>query len=117
MEKNSFQKGEGFVIRVQGAIVDVKFNDETPDIYEALNITMKDGSTLVLETMFQMDNFENRTIALGSTDGLKRGDKVVRTNAHIEVPVGEKTLGRIFNVLGNAVDGLGQIKKKESDFG
>ena len=74
MEKNSFQKGEGFVIRVQGAIVDVKFNDEAPDIYEALNITMKDGSTLVLETMFQMDNFENRTIALGSTDGLKRGD-------------------------------------------
>ena len=116
MEKNNFQKGEGFVIRVQGAVVDVKFNNETPGIYEALNITMKNGSKLVLETMFQMDNFEIRTIALGSTDGLKRGDKVIRTNAPIEVPVGEKTLGRIFNVLGNAVDGLGQISKTESDF-
>ena len=116
MEKEIFQKGEGFVIRVQGAVVDVRFKEETPEIYEALNITMKNGSKLVLETMFQMDNFEVRTIALGSTDGLKRGDKVVRTNAPISVPVGEKTLGRIFNVLGEAVDGLGQIEKKDSEF-
>lgn len=116
MSRENFQKGEGFIIRVQGAVVDVKFNNETPNVYEALNITMKNGSILVLETMFQMDNFEVRTIALGSTDGLKRGDKVVRTNAPIEVPVGEKTLGRIFNVLGNAVDGLGQISKTESEF-
>ncbi|MBR4633010.1 MAG: F0F1 ATP synthase subunit beta, partial [Elusimicrobia bacterium] len=93
MEK--INKGEGFVIRVQGAVVDVRFNNETPEVYEALNITMKNGSKLVLETMFQMDNFEVRTIALGSTDGLKRGDKVLRTNAPISVPVGEKTLGRI----------------------
>ncbi|WP_413854275.1 F0F1 ATP synthase subunit beta [Candidatus Ruminimicrobium bovinum] len=116
MEKENFQKGEGFVIRVQGAVVDVRFKNETPEVYEALNITMKNGSKLVLETMFQMDNFEVRTIALGSTDGLKRGDKVVRTNAPISVPVGEKTLGRIFNVLGEAVDGLGQIEKKDSEF-
>ena len=68
MEKNNFQKGEGFVIRVQGAVVDVKFNNETPSIYEALNITMKNGSKLVLETMYQMDNFEIRTIELDSTD-------------------------------------------------
>ena len=116
MEKENFQKGEGFVIRVQGAVVDVRFKNEMPDIYEALNIKMKNGSKLVLETMFQMDNFEVRTIALGSTDGLKRGDKVIRTNAPISVPVGEKTLGRIFNVLGEAVDGLGQIEKKDSEF-
>ncbi len=116
MEKEKINKGEGFVIRVQGAVVDVRFNNETPEVYEALNITMKNGSKLVLETMFQMDNFEVRTIALGSTDGLKRGDKVLRTNAPISVPVGEKTLGRIFNVLGQAVDGLGEISKKESEF-
>ena len=61
MEK--INKGEGFVIRVQGAVVDVRFNEETPEVYEALNITMKNGSILVLETMFQMDNFEVRTIA------------------------------------------------------
>ena len=116
MEKEKFNKGEGFVIRVQGAVVDVRFKDETPDIYEALNIVMPNGSKLVLETMFQMDNFEVRTIALGSTDGLKRGEKVVRTNAPISVPVGEKTLGRIFNVLGEAVDGQKQIEKSESEF-
>ena len=81
---------------------------------------MKNGSKLVLETMFQMDNFEVRTIALGSTDGLKRGDKVLRTNAPISVPVGEKTLGRIFNVLGQAVDGLGIVdnakKQAQAEF-
>ncbi|MDD2524419.1 MAG: F0F1 ATP synthase subunit beta, partial [Endomicrobiaceae bacterium] len=113
MVKDNFKKGEGFVIRVQGPVVDLRFKDETPDIYEALTIVNKDGSELVLETMFQMDNFEVRTIALGSTDGLKRGEKVLRTNAPISVPVGEKTLGRIFNVLGNAIDGLGPIETKE----
>ncbi len=116
MEKEKINKGEGFVIRVQGAVVDVRFKDETPDVYEALNIVMPGGAKLVLETMFQMDNFEVRTIALGSTDGLKRGIKVTRTNAPISVPVGEKTLGRIFNVLGEAVDGQAQITKAESEF-
>jgi len=116
MEKDNLKKGEGFVIRVQGAVVDVRFKNETPDVYEALNIELKNGSVLVLETMFQMDNFEVRTIALGSTDGVKRGDKVIRTNAPISVPVGEKTLGRIFNVLGNPVDGLGKIEKKDCQF-
>lgn len=113
MVKDNFKKGEGFVIRVQGPVVDLRFKDETPDIYEALTLVNKDGSKLVLETMFQMDNFEVRTIALGSTDGLKRGEKVLRTNAPISVPVGEKTLGRIFNVLGDAIDGLGAIDTKE----
>lgn len=116
MEKDNLKKGEGFVIRVQGAVVDVRFKNETPDVYEALNIELKNGSVLVLETMFQMDNFEVRTIALGSTDGVKRGDKVIRTNAPISVPVGEKTLGRIFNVLGNPVDGLSKIEKKDCQF-
>ena len=116
MEKDNLKKGEGFVIRVQGAVVDVRFKGETPDVYEALNIELKNGSSLVLETMFQMDNFEVRTIALGSTDGVKRGDKVIRTNAPISVPVGEKTLGRIFNVLGNPVDGLNKIEKKDCQF-
>lgn len=114
MVKDNFKKGEGFVIRVQGPVVDLRFKDETPDIYEALNLVNKDGSKLVLETMFQMDNFEVRTIALGSTDGLKRGDKFLRTNAPISVPVGEKTLGRIFNVLGNPIDGLGSVDSQES---
>ncbi len=116
MEKDNLKKGEGVVIRVQGAVVDVRFKNEAPGVYEALNIELKDGSVLVLETMFQMDNFEVRTIALGSTDGIKRGAKVVRTNAPISVPVGEKTLGRIFNVLGQPVDGLNKIEKTDCQF-
>jgi len=116
MEKNVLKKGEGFVIRVQGPIVDLRFKDETPEIYEALNLKTNNGAKLVLETMFQMDNFEVRTIALGSTDGLRRGDKAERTNAPISVPVGEKTLGRIFNVLGDTIDGLATITKENSQF-
>lgn len=114
--ENNIKKNEGFVIRIQGPVVDVKFKNETPDIYEALHVENKDGSKLVLETMFQLDNFEVRAIALGSTDGLKRGTKALRTNAPISVPVGEKTLGRIFNVLGDSIDGLEKIDSKTSQF-
>ncbi|GAB1401733.1 F0F1 ATP synthase subunit beta [Elusimicrobiota bacterium] len=114
--ENTIKKGEGFVIRIQGPVVDVKFKDETPDIYEALHIENRDGSRLVLETMFQLDNFEVRTIALGKTDGLQRGAKVIRTNVPISVPVGEKTLGRIFNVLGESIDGLEKIDSKTTQF-
>jgi len=114
--ENNIKKNEGFVIRIQGPVVDVKFKNETPDIYEALHVENKDGSRLVLETMFQLDNFEVRAIALGSTDGLKRGTKTLRTNAPISVPVGEKTLGRIFNVLGDSIDGLEKIDSKTSQF-
>lgn len=114
--ENTMNKGVGFVIRIQGPVVDVKFIDETPDIYEALHLEGKDGSKLVLETMFQLDNFEVRTIALGSTDGLQRGAKALRTNGPISVPVGEKTLGRIFNVLGDSIDGLEKIDSKTTQF-
>lgn len=114
--ENTMKKGVGFVIRIQGPVVDVKFIDETPDIYEALHLEGKDGSKLVLETMFQLDNFEVRTIALGSTDGLQRGAKALRTNGPISVPVGEKTLGRIFNVLGDSIDGLEKIDSKTTQF-
>ena len=114
--ENNIRKNEGFVIRIQGPVVDVKFQNETPDVYEALHIENANGTKLVLETMFQLDNFEIRAIALGSTDGLKRGTKVARTNAPISVPVGEKTLGRIFNVLGDSIDGLEKIDPKVSKF-
>jgi F-type H+-transporting ATPase subunit beta len=100
---------QGTVIRVQGAVVDFRFKGAVPNVYEALVLKMPDGSSLTLETMFAMDNFEVRTIAMGSTDGMKRGMKAVRTFAPISVPVGEKTLGRIFNVLGEPIDDLAKI--------
>ncbi|MDR1784349.1 MAG: F0F1 ATP synthase subunit beta [Endomicrobium sp.] len=100
---------EGTVIRVQGAIVDLKFIGSVPEIYEALVLKMPNGDDLVLETIFEMSNSEVRTIAMGSTNRMKRGMKAKRTFAPIKVPVGEKTLGRIFNVLGEPIDALGKI--------
>ncbi|MDR2066275.1 MAG: F0F1 ATP synthase subunit beta [Endomicrobium sp.] len=99
----------GTVIRVQGAVVDFRFEGTVPEVYEALVMKMPDGTNLTLETMFEMENSEVRTIAMGTTDGMKRGMKATRTFAPIKVPVGEKILGRIFNVLGEPVDSLGEI--------
>jgi F-type H+-transporting ATPase subunit beta len=107
--ENNEKTQQGTVIRVQGAVVDLKFENSVPEVYEALVLKMPDGSNLTLETMFQMDNAEVRTIAMGSTDGMKRGMKAQRTFAPIRVPVGEKTLGRIFNVLGEPIDALEDI--------
>ena len=99
----------GTVIRIQGAVVDFRFEGKVPEVFEALTLKMANGETLVLETMFEMDNSEVRTIAMGPTDGMKKGMKCERTFAPIQVPVGEKTLGRIFNVLGRPIDALGEI--------
>jgi len=109
MENKKNVNAYGAVIRVQGAVVDFKFEGAVPEVFEALVLKMPDGSELMLETMFEMDNYEVRTIAMGSTDGMKKGMKAVRTFAPIKVPVGEKTLGRIFNVLGRPIDALGEI--------
>jgi F-type H+-transporting ATPase subunit beta len=109
MENIENTSEQGTVIRVQGAVVDLRFEGSVPEVYEALILKMPDGNDLTLETMFEMDNSEIRTIAMGSTDGMKRGMKAVRTFAPIKVPVGEKILGRIFNVLGEPIDALGEI--------
>lgn len=91
---------EGVVLRVQGPVVDVEFRNETPGIHEALEIRSAKGDSLVLETEFILSNGEVRTLALGPTEGIQRGFRVRRTGAPISVPIGEKTLGRIFDVLG-----------------
>ncbi|MDR0401546.1 MAG: F0F1 ATP synthase subunit beta [Endomicrobium sp.] len=103
---------EGFVIRIHGTVVDLKFFNSTPEVHEALIIKMPNRDNLVLETMFSIGNSEIRTIAIGSTNGMKRGMKAFRTFAPIKVPVGEKTLGRMFNVLGKPIDALGKIDDK-----
>lgn len=98
-------KAEGKVLRIQGAVIDIKFDlNNLPEIYEALEIDLE-GKTLVLETQFELENGEVRAIAMGPTEGLKRGTKVTRTGHPIEVPIGPETLGRIFNVLGEPIDG------------
>lgn len=105
-------KNIGKVIRIQGAIVDVRFDKEPPAIYEALEIDLGKNKTLVLETEFELGNNEVRTIAMGPTEGLSRGAEVRATGKPISVPVGQETLGRIFNVLGQPIDGLKEISSK-----
>lgn len=104
MANETKKLNEGIVIGVAGPVVDVYFKGELPFIYESLTIDVN-GTQLVLETEFETGDHEVKAIAFGSTDGLKRGMKVVRTGSPIEVPVGDKTLGRIFNVLGQPIDG------------
>ena len=114
MAETKMKNTEGIVIRVQGPVVDVYFEGEVPNIYEALTIIMPDKETLVLEVQFEIGDHEVKALAFGSTDGLARGVEVKRTHAPISVPVGNKTLGRIFNVLGHPIDGMKFDEKTET---
>src|SRR3990172_9237638 len=99
---------EGKIVQCIGAVIDVEFpRNQMPGIYDAL--TMPDGD-LTLEVQQQLGDGVVRTIALGSSDGLRRGMKVVATGAPISVPVGMGTLGRIMDVLGRPIDDGGPIK-------
>jgi F-type H+-transporting ATPase subunit beta len=103
----------GNIVQIIGAVVDVEFPRESvPKIFHALIVDEK-GVDTTLEVQQQLGDGVVRTIALGSTDGLKRGLKVNNTEAPISVPVGEKTLGRIMNVLGRAIDEKGEINSDE----
>jgi len=103
---------KGIVIRIQGPIVDVRFEKNVPTIYESLMVDLGKGKELILETEFEMGNNEVRTIAMGPTEGLARGTEVTATGKPISVPVGSDTLGRIFNVLGQPIDGLANLPAK-----
>ena len=97
----------GSIVQVIGAVVDVEFErDSMPRVFNALTV---DGTEITLEVQQQLGDGVVRTIALGSTDGLKRGLKVSDTGAAISVPVGEKTLGRVMDVLGRPIDEAGPI--------
>ncbi|TAL15072.1 F0F1 ATP synthase subunit beta [Patescibacteria group bacterium] len=104
----------GKIIQVVGVVVDVEFEAGTlPAIYDALHIKRAHG-TLTLEVAQHLDERTVRAIALAATDGLKRGDEVINTGAPISVPVGEETQGRMFNVVGDAIDGKPQPKGKRA---
>ncbi len=95
----------GKITQIIGAVLDVKFSEgELPEINDALEITRAGGERLVVEVAQHLGDDTVRCIAMGPTDGLVRGMDVVATGAPISVPVGEATLGRIFNVLGDAID-------------
>ncbi len=102
----------GNIVQVFGAVVDVGFpKDSIPSVYDALNLV--DGD-LVFEVQQQLGDGVVRTIAMGSSEGLKRGLAVESTGAPISVPVGEKTLGRVLDVLGNPIDEAGPLGTKET---
>ena len=104
---------KGNITQVIGAVVDVKFKDELPEILTALECSNA-GSRLVLEVAQHLGESSVRTIAMDSTEGLKRGDEVTDTGKPIRVPVGPETLGRIINVVGEPIDQKGEVKTKES---
>ena len=103
---------EGYITQVIGPVVDVRFdNSELPNLKNALKVTYEDGKTLTLEVAQHIGDDAVRCIAMGSTDGLVRNMTVTDTGNPIMVPVGEKILGRMFNVLGDTIDGLGELDK------
>jgi len=100
----------GKIVQVQGGVVDVEFPaGELPEIYDAIKIERDDQHPLTLEVQLHLGNHVVRTVAMDSTDGLRRGMEVLSTGFPIRVPVGEVTLGRMFNVLGDPVDGKGAV--------
>jgi F-type H+-transporting ATPase subunit beta len=107
--KSSTSSKKGSVVQIVGVVVDVEFEGRLPAIYNALNVEVE-GKNLVLEVAQHLSQRAVRAIALGPTDGLNRGTAVADTGAPISVPVGDHTLGRMFNVLGEPIDGKPPLK-------
>ncbi|HLT21003.1 MAG TPA: F0F1 ATP synthase subunit beta [Thermomicrobiales bacterium] len=103
--------GVGRVVQVQGVVVDVEFSGgDLPEIFDALEVDMPNGETLTLEVQQHLGNDWVRTVAMSTTDGLARGAVARPVGGSIQVPVGEPTLGRIFDVVGNTIDGEGPVE-------
>jgi len=105
-------KKTGKITQIIGAVIDVTFDGDLPEIYTALEVSNA-GNKLVLEVAQHLGEGSVRTIAMDSTEGLKRGDVVTNTGEPILVPVGPETLGRIINVIGEPIDEKGPVKTKE----
>ena len=105
-------KKKGKITQIIGAVVDVNFESDLPEIYTALEAN-NSGNKLILEVAQHLGENDVRTIAMDATEGLKRGDEVINTGSPISVPVGPETLGRIINVVGEAIDEKGEVKSKE----
>ena len=114
-----FMANIGRIKQIIGAVVDVDFSgpdSKLPEILSALEIKREDGSTLVLEVQRHLGEDGVRTIAMDSTDGLTRGVECVDTGSPIAMPVGEEVRGRLFNVVGEAIDGIGKVPKGKNAY-
>ncbi len=105
---------KGKIKTIIGPVVDIEFGDQIPAVYNALEVALPDGKKLVLEVAYNLGGNAVRAIAMDTTDGLARGMEVLDTGTPISVPVGAPTLGRIFNVLGEAIDGKEQPTVKKN---
>jgi len=104
------RKATGHVTQIRGVVVDVEFPpDQLPEIYNAIQTKMPDGSTLTLETQQHLGNDTVRAVAMSTTDGLRRGQEAWDIGSPITIPVGPETLGRIFDVTGNPIDNKGPV--------
>lgn len=107
----TLNKNEGLITQIIGPVIDVEFQQgELPEIYNALKITCDDGHVVIAEVQQMLGSNRVRTVAMSSTDGLKRGMKVENTGEPIKIPVGKPILGRILNVIGEPVDKMGDIQ-------
>src|ERR1044071_334574 len=102
----------GKIKQIIGAVIDVQFDGQLPEIYNALELKRESGEKLVLEVQQHLGEDSVRTIAMDGTDGLVRGMEVVDTGKAIAMPIGEDIKGRLFNVTGDAIDGLPAVSKE-----
>ena len=110
----TLNKNEGLITQIIGPVIDVEFaQGELPEIYTALKIYNEDGNCTVAEVQQMLGSNRVRTVAMSSTDGLKRGMKVLNTGEPIKIPVGKPILGRILNVIGEPVDKMGDIQTND----
>ena len=102
---------KGKISQVIGPVVDVKFEKDVvlPSIYDALVVLKADGTKVVLEVQSHVGENAVRTISMDSTDGFTRGMEVLSTGTGIKMPIGEKIKGRLFNVVGEAIDGINEV--------
>ncbi|MFH1297220.1 MAG: F0F1 ATP synthase subunit beta [Bacteroidota bacterium] len=110
------EKITGLISQIIGPVVDVVFDEHVtiPNIYDALEVKNQQGGSLILECQYDIGENTIRTIAMDSTDGLCRGMEVIALGAPISMPVGEDIRGRLFNVIGQPIDGLGPVSGKQS---
>jgi F-type H+/Na+-transporting ATPase subunit beta len=108
---------KGKITQIIGAVIDVSFDEERnlPNIYDALSVTKENGQEIILEVQQHIGEDTVRTIAMDSSDGLRRGMNVLSTGGPIRMPVGEQINGRLFNVTGDAIDGIAPVSKESGN--
>src|SRR6202044_3492877 len=104
---NGSTANAGRLIEIKGVVIDASFPERLPSIYSALAITRPEGGTLIAVVQQHLGDDRVRAVAMDSPDGLARGTVVLDTGGTISVPVGDVTLGRVWNVLGDPIDGKG----------